>query len=431
MTTPHDVIGPQPRPTDEELAVMPTVRIPWQHPGTRARTRSGAPLVVAALVNTLWATLICVAVMIGMVLLGRVTLGQKPNGAEIAVGLAGWLLAHGVPVNASIGQIGLAPLTVGLLAVWRLNRAGVHTARGIGARATGSVPKALLAAVAIGAVYGVFGLVTALVISKPGMTLTPWRAGVQLLVIGTLSALIGSLRIAGAVRTIARAAPIVIRDGIRTGVVGAFLVLGAGAGLCGLAVALNGSEAVQLFGAFPSGVAGQVGVTLVCLAYAPNLATWAAAYLLGPGFVIGSGTIVRAGGVVVGEMPPLPVLAGVPSGPLPGPAWLLMALPVLLGLVAGLLLVRRRLRPRRTRSGDTVLPEPHWGRLLGSAALAGPVAGVVLGLMTIAAGGRLDGGRAFPVGAVAWQTALAGTVAIGLGALLGVLATLGRKRRPR
>jgi len=429
MTSSQDVIGPQPRPTDDELAAMPTVRVPWQRPRARRPAGGGAPLVVAALVNTLWATLLCVAVMIALVLLGRISLGQRPNGAEITVALAGWLLAHGVPIKAGIGQIGLAPLTVGLLAAWRLNRAGVHTARGIGARDSGSVSKAVVAATAVGMVYGIFGFVTALVISKPGMELSPLRAAAHLLVIGALAALIGSLRTTDGVRTIARVTPVPIRDGVRTGVVGALMVLGAGAGLTGLAVALNGVEAVQLFRAFPSGAAGQVGVTLVCLAYAPNRATWAAAYLLGPGFVIGSGTIVRAGGVVVGEMPPLPVLAGVPNGSLEGPGWLLMALPVLLGLASGLLLVRRRLRPRRTRSGDMVVPEARWGRLLAAAALSGPVAGAVVGLATLASSGRLDGGQAFPVGAVAWQTASAGTVAIGLGAMLGVIASVGRRRR--
>jgi len=66
---------------------------------------------------------------------------------------------------------------------------------------------------------------------------------------------------------------------------------------------------------------------------------------------------------------------------------------------------------------------------LAAAALSGPVAGAVVGLATLASSGRLDGGQAFPVGAVAWQTASAGTVAIGLGAMLGVIASVGRRRR--
>jgi len=426
MTTPNNLIGPQPRPSDDELATMPTVRIPWQRPAERKPPRPGAPLVVAALINTGLATLVSVSVMILLVLTARFTLGQKPNGAEVTVALAGWLLAHGVALTAPIGKLAVAPLAVTLLAAWRLSRAGVHTARGIGARGTGSVATAAYVAGAIGIVYGVVGFVVGLIVDRPGLAVTPWRAGVHLLVVGTAAALIGSLRITSAVKTIARATPQLIRDGIRTGVVGALMVLGAGAGLCGLAVALSGGDAVELFRAFPSGLAGQAGVTMVCLAFAPNLAVWATAYLLGPGFVIGSGTVVRAGGVVVGEMPPLPVLAGVPTAPLDSLMSSMLALPLILGAVAGYLLVRRRLRPRRTRAGDTVLPVPNWARMFGSAVFAGPVAGLVIGAMTLAASGRLDGGKPFPVGAVAWQSALSAAVAVGLGAILAVAAAFGR-----
>jgi hypothetical protein len=105
----------------------------------------------------------------------------------------------------------------------------------------------------------------------------------------------------------------------------------------------------------------------------------------------------------------------------------MLALPLILGAVAGFLLVRRRLRPRRTRAGDTVLPTPNWWRMLGSAALAGPVAGLVIGAMTLAGSGRLDGGKPFPVGAVAWQTALSAAVAVALGAVLAIAAACGRR----
>src|SRR6476469_4482872 len=123
MTTPQDLVGPQPRPSDHELAAMPTVRIPWQRPAQRRPSRPGAPLVVAALINTGWATFISLTAMILLVLTARFTLGQKPNGAEVTVALAGWLLAHGVPLTAPIGKLAVAPLAVSLLAAWRLSRA--------------------------------------------------------------------------------------------------------------------------------------------------------------------------------------------------------------------------------------------------------------------------------------------------------------------
>ncbi len=49
-------------------------------------------------------------------------------------GAAGWLLGHGVPLVMATGPLGLAPLAVTVLAVWRLVRAGVHASRAIGAR---------------------------------------------------------------------------------------------------------------------------------------------------------------------------------------------------------------------------------------------------------------------------------------------------------
>ena len=53
-------------------------------------------------------------------------------------GLAGWLLGHGVPIGTPIGPLGLAPLLLTLLVGWRLNRAGLHVTRAIGARRSGA-----------------------------------------------------------------------------------------------------------------------------------------------------------------------------------------------------------------------------------------------------------------------------------------------------
>jgi hypothetical protein len=432
MTTPHDeaeatFIGPPRQPTEAELSAQLTVRIPWQHPSKR-RSRQHAPLAVAASVGTGLAALTGIVAVIALVLLGKITLGQTPDGGELPVALAVWLLAHGVPLQTGIGDFALAPLSLALLAFWRLNRAGIHATRGIGARGSGSVRQALLVATSIATGYAVIGLVASFLISRPGLELQPWRAGVHLFVCGFVAGLAGALRATGAVREIARAAPQLVRDALRTGAVACLLLVGAGAGAGGLAIALSGSDAVHLFSSFPSGLAGQAGVTVVCLAFAPNMAMWATAYLLGPGFVVGPGILVSPGKLthapdgVAQALPPLPALAGLPETELHGPLWIIMALPLLAGVVASLLLVRRRLRPRRTRAGDTVVPVPHWLRMLGSAVLAGPVAGLVVGAATFAAAGNLDGGAAFPLGAVPWQVALAATAAVALGSCVGIAA---------
>ncbi len=438
MTTPHEdtFIGPQRQPSEEELAAQLTVRIPWQHQPAPSRRQSHAPLAVTVAVGTGLAALISLAAVLVLVVLGQVTLGRKPDGGAVVIAVAGWLLAHGVPLQTPSVYVGLAPLSVTLLALWRLNRAGVHATRGIGARGSGSVRQALFVALSIGSGYSVIGAAAAIVIDSPGLTVSVGRAALHLFVCGTVAGLVGALRATGAVRSIARRTPQLLRDGLRTGVVGCFLLIGAGAGAGGLAIALNGGEAVQLFGTFPSGVAGQAGVTVICLAFAPNMALWATSYLAGAGFVIGPGVIISAGTVTLAAaepgqpqaLPPLPAFAGLPSSALHGLAWMMMAIPVLAGLTASMLLVRRRLRARRTRSGDMVLPDPRWMRMFGSAALAGPVAGLLIAAATYAGSGKLDGGGPFPIGAVPWQAGAGAMLAITLGACLGVAGAFLRQQ---
>src|SRR6266545_4393121 len=171
---------------------------------------------------------------------------------QLSIGTGGWLLAHGVPLSTSAGRFGLIPLGLSVLAAWRVGRAGVHTSRAIGARTPGRV---------------------ALAVGRPP----------------------------------------VLRDGLRTGTVAALLVLGAGAGVAGVALAVSGGQAAATLASYHTGVAGQVGVTLLCLAFAPNLATWSAAYLVGPGFAFGTGTTVSAASVKLGALPAVPVLAGLPD----------------------------------------------------------------------------------------------------------------------
>ncbi|MET8232711.1 DUF6350 family protein [Micromonospora sp. NPDC005298] len=408
------------RPVDR---ATPARRVPAPRAGGSPRGR--APLPVAAGVAAGWAALtsyLPVAIVLALVQLGA---DGATLGGALRTALAGWLVGHGVPLHTEAGPFGLAPLALTVLAIWRLTRAGVHVSRAIGARDTRSPRRALLAAGAVGIAYALLGALAALLVGAGGPDASPIRAAATFAAVGTLAALVGATRITAVTRLLVDRMPARLRDGVRTGLVAGLLLLGAGAGAAGLAVATGGGDAADMIGAYRTGVSGQAGVTLVSVAYAPNAAVWSASYLLGPGFAVGTDTAVRTSEVSVGALPAVPLLAGLPRGPVDGLGALLLAVPVLAGMVAGWLLARRVARlagPER--------PARRWAELLAPAVLAGPVAGVVLGAAAAISGGPLGAGRLAQVGPVGWQVGAVAAGVIGVGALLGAAATRVLTRGP-
>jgi hypothetical protein len=162
------------------------------------------------------------------------------------------------------------------------------------------------------------------------------------------------------------------------------------------------------------GVAGQAGVTVLCLLYAPNIAGWGAAYLLGPGFAVGLDTTVSPGAVLIGPLPGLPVLAGLPSVPLSGIGPVLLGVPVLAGICAGVLLARRR-SPAMARRGAG----GRWGPLVLTAALSGPVAGLLLQAFAFASAGGIGSGRLSVLGPTGWRVLLFATLVLTVGSVIG------------
>nr|WP_249714054.1 DUF6350 family protein [Micromonospora sp. NBRC 107566] len=405
-------------PADHRETVPPAeevyregVRLPDQRGGAprRPARRRHAPLPVAAAVASVWAALASyLPVAAGLVLVATAG-GESSAPGALRVAAAGWLLAHGVALETAAGPLGLVPLAVAVLAAWRVSHAGVHVTRAMGARRSGSVPAAFAAGVAVAIGYGGIGALAAALAAGPGMAVAPWRAGLTLAVFAFLAGSLGALRCTGSLLVLGLRTPRVLRDGMRTGLVAVLVLLGAGAALAGVALALSGGPASDVLAAYRTGVAGQAGIALICAAYAPNLAAWAAAYLVGPGFAVGAGTGVSATSVTLGALPAIPLFAALPSGPLPMGGTLLLGAPLVAGMVAGWLLASRR----RGR-GVT-----DWGGLVGAALVTGPVAGVLLGLAAVASSGALGGGRLASIGPAPLPVALVGAGVIAVGALLG------------
>ncbi|GIE79227.1 hypothetical protein Aph02nite_51770 [Actinoplanes philippinensis] len=420
---------------DAMLGRRETVRVPTQR---RPAPGRGAPLPVAALFATVWAALLTYLPVAAVIGLARTLEGAGGLVAAAHAGLAGWLLGHGVPIGTSIGPLALAPLLLTVLIVWRLNRAGLHVTRAIGARRSGSFAKALLVAVAVGTAYTLIGVLAAQLTDGRGTQISTARAASHFLALGLAGALLGALRGTGAVSTLARRLPPALRHGIRTGLVAAFLVVGAGAVVGGLAVALGGAQAAEIIANYRTGVAGQAGITLISVGYAVNATIWVAAYLLGPGFAIGTDSAVRLTEVTLGPPPMVPLIAGLPEGPLGAAGTVLLALPVIAGAVAGWTLTQR-LRfgrdnawraTRRTGAGKvTAAAEPPWPLVIMSGLLAGPVAGLVLAGLAWASGGALGSGRLSRIGPDPIQTGIVAAIVVAVAVTLGAAATRAFRRR--
>jgi hypothetical protein len=161
-------------------------------------------------------------------------------------------------------------------------------------------------------------------------------------------------------------------------------------------------------------------LVLFCLASAlllPNAVLFSGAYLLGPGFTVGTGTLVTTTGVALGPLPMFPLLAALPDdGPAPGWTPYLMALPPLVAGVAAAATQRRH-------------PTTRWeeGALRGCA--GGVLAGLATGLLMTVAGGAAGPGRMADVAPLAPAVTVHAITAFGIGGLVGGLAMTWWQRR--
>jgi hypothetical protein len=203
----------------------------------------------------------------------------------------------------------------------------------------------------------------------------------------------------------------------RGAVASVLLLVAAGAVLVAVSLLMHLGTAANVLARLHADVAGGLLYTVLVAAAAPNAALLACAYLLGPGFAVGAGTLVAPSAVVLGPVPAFPLLAALPAtGPAPAWASALVAAPVLSAACGAVLLVRRH---------------PAYGYDAGAARglSAGVVAGVLLTVAIALAGGAVGPGRLAEVGADLLQTLVAATVSMGVGGLVGGLVATWWARR--
>lgn len=369
-----------------------------------------------------------------------------PGGAlHVAAGL--WLLAHGTELirtdtlAGTPSPVGVTPLLLVALPAWLLHRAARDAAAPEG--------RAHPVRTAWGGVVGGYLLV--------GVAATLYAAGGELRPDWIGAALCVPLLAAGAagfgvwtahgrprgplpefppLRPVLAALPEGLRTALvrdvpgrrrtaavaRAGAAGALVLVGGGALLVAVSLVLHAGPARTAFTEVTDVWSGRLAVLLLCLALVPNAAVWGAAYGLGPGFALGTGTVagpLAAGGAPL--LPPFPLLAALPAeGPGSPLTWSVAAVPVAAGLTVAWCTVRAAAPAFGERA-------EAWsrGRTAAGAALAAVVCGAATALLAALAGGSMGVAVLAEFGPVWWQTgaaALAWTAVVGVPAALGLRA---------
>ena len=205
---------------------------------------------------------------------------------------------------------------------------------------------------------------------------------------------------------------VAVREGLRIGAGAVAGLVAIASVLVAILLATRYATVSSLYESLQTGALGGAVLTLGQLALLPDLVLWAAAWLVGPGFAIGTGSSVSPLGTALGPIPGLPVLGALPSGNL---AWGFLGLlvPVVVSFLLGAVL-----RPRLDRA--LMLPASFPG-LLGVGGVAGLAGGLVLGILTSLATGSAGPGRLAEVGASPFLVGLLAALEIAAGATLGLV----------
>ena len=201
---------------------------------------------------------------------------------------------------------------------------------------------------------------------------------------------------------------------VRAGTAAAAAIITVASVILAILLALNYAQIVSLYEGLQTGILGGIAVTIGQLFFIPNLVIWAMAWLVGPGFAIGTGSLVSPVATQLGPIPAIPVFGALPAGDLSA-GFVAVLVPIMAGF-----LVAAVMRPRLVRElGDA--SSAAW--LLLSAAALGMWSGVVLGALAAVSGGGAGPGRLTSVGPDELSVALWAALEVTIGAVAGFLAT--------
>ncbi|CAD6004048.1 DUF6350 family protein [Agreia sp. COWG] len=312
------------------------------------------------------------------------------------------LTGAGVPFTIGIAPLGIAALT--LFLGWRSGRRLADSRHRLLGAATGIVtvglmgwlvalsattpvaqPSLLQAALFPALVYAV-GMATTLFRTSLFAPAVPRTAADPLVdALGIIER--SALELIGRIPARARAVTAVA---FRGGALAAATVMGLAGIVVFVLVLTHYGEIISLYESLQSGLVGGIALTVGQLPIVPNVVVWAASWIVGPGFSLGTGSIVSPLGTQLGLIPALPLLGALPQG-IPAVGYAVIVVPVIIGFAIGVVL-----KPRLVVDGR----DPGPLSLIVAGLGIGIVGASILAVLSVWAGGAAGPGRLADIGAI-------------------------------
>lgn len=287
-----------------------------------------------------WAVVLLPA-LIGWVAAPESTLGWF---TAVAVASAIWFVGHGQSVGGSGVVISVTPILLLLffvLVAWRWIRRVLLTER-IKVRATewdaivlrGIVPGFLGGYAAVSACVGLLTLGAPV---RPGVAAVLGSLLVPLAALGAALLRPGREDGPAFVRSLFATGPAWWPAAWRHGWRGAGVLLALGLTVVLVLILGSAGTVLRVHGEYDTNLVAGLVIGLVQLCFLGNAATWALAFLTGPGFSVAAGSMISPAAAHPGLMPLVPILGALPDETdYPWPMFLVLILPVAVGwLTAG------------------------------------------------------------------------------------------------
>ena len=282
-----------------------------------------------------------------------VTIAEEERSVVAAVPLAAALLAAALATPASINDVSVTLMPWGftlliIAAFWLAGRSMIRILNGAQWSITGAV------VLAGGLLTGLMGAIAGRWASVGDVTFTAVQVGAFAFVMSTIGLTLGVLA-RGELARYLRGIPVPHAMAIARSVgVAVFALLAVGSVLVLISFMRNLTVAQQVFDTLRLTTGEAFIVTGLQIGYLPVLVVWAIAYLTGAGVLLAPGVVISpfVASATPMDVPPLPILAAVPTSAAPT-AWIFPVIVVLIGVLSAQVALRRctRQTPRLHRIG--------------------------------------------------------------------------------